>query len=784
MPGQQQQPRRLDPDQMPSPIQVIGDDKRNRSGVFQSAPRGSVPPLITTPFVCEDQGNSNPRFIRSTMYNIPYTNDMMKQCHVPFALSITPFAKLNPKETQPPIVDLGQLGPVRCNRCKAYICPYMQFIDGGRRFQCCFCGCSTEVAPEYFAHLDHTGRRVDTFERPELCLGTYEFVATADYCKDNKLPTSPAFIFMIDVSYNSIKSGLVHLLCQHLKDDVLPHLPRETGATESEIRVGFVTYAKELHFFNLKSGMSQFQMQVVSDVEDVFVPLLDGFLVKLSESEGLIESLLSQIPLIFAESRETEVVLGPVIEAGLDALKSADVTGKLLIFHSSLPTAEAPGKLKNRDDRKLLGTDKEKTVLTPQNTYYTKLGQSCVAAGCSVDLYLFPNSYIDVGTIAEVPRITGGGVYKYTYFQADLDGPRLIADLRNNVSRQIAFDAVLRVRTSTGIRPVDFLGNFYMSNTTDIELAAIDSDKGICVEVKHDDKLSEADGACVQAAILYTSVSGQRRLRVINLAFNVCTQLSDLFRNCELDVLINHLAKMAIRQSLNSNPKQVREDLMNRCAQVLACYRKNCASPSSAGQLILPECMKLLPVYCNCIIKSNLLQGSTEISIDERSYTIHTVNSMSVKASSVFFYPRLLPLHDIDPDSVSIPTAIRCSYEKLKENGVYLIENGLVLILWVGYGVSPDWVQSVFGVQSAAQIDIDKTTMQDLDNPLSRRVRGLVKRVREDRGRHMKLTIVRQRDKLEPVFQQLLVEDRGSNGSASYVDFLCHIHKEIRNLLS
>jgi protein transport protein SEC24 len=49
---------------------------------------------------------------------------------------------------------------------------------------------------------------------------------------------------------------------------------------------------------------------------------------------------------------------------------------------------------------------------------------------------------------------------------------------------------------------------------------------------------------------------------------------------------------------------------------------------------------------------------------------------------------------------------------------------------------------------------------------------------------HFQLTIVRQRDKLEPVFQQLLVEDRGSNGSASYVDFLCHIHKEIRNLLS
>ena len=71
-------------------------------------------------------------------------------------------------------------------------------------------------------------------------------------------------------------------------------------------------------------------------------------------------SLLAQIPQLFADCKETETVLGPVIQAGLDALKSADRCGRLYIFHTSLPTAEAPGKLKNRDDRKLLGTEKEK----------------------------------------------------------------------------------------------------------------------------------------------------------------------------------------------------------------------------------------------------------------------------------------------------------------------------------------------------------------------------------------------------------------------------------------
>lgn len=91
------------------------------------------------------------------------------------------------------------------------------------------------------------------------------------------------------------------------------------------------------------------------------------------------------------------------------------------MFHSSLPTAEAPGKLKIRDDRKLLGTDREKTVLSPQNQIYNQLGQDCVGAGCSVDLFLFNNSYIDIATIGQVSRLTGGEVFKYTYFQVFLN---------------------------------------------------------------------------------------------------------------------------------------------------------------------------------------------------------------------------------------------------------------------------------------------------------------------------------------------------------------------------
>lgn len=53
----------------------------------------------------------------------------------------------------------------------------------------------------------------------------------------------------------------------------------------------------------------------------------------------------------------------------------------------------------------------------PQTNFYTKLGQECVAVGCSVDLFLFPNFYIDVASIGEVSRLTGGQIYRYMYFQ-------------------------------------------------------------------------------------------------------------------------------------------------------------------------------------------------------------------------------------------------------------------------------------------------------------------------------------------------------------------------------
>lgn len=62
-------------------------------------------------------------------------------------------------------------------------------------------------------------------------------------------------------------------------------------------------------------------MLIVGDTQEMFMPLLDGFLCTPEESGPIIDALMQQIPEMFGDTRETETILLPAILAGLEALK-------------------------------------------------------------------------------------------------------------------------------------------------------------------------------------------------------------------------------------------------------------------------------------------------------------------------------------------------------------------------------------------------------------------------------------------------------------------------------
>lgn len=104
---------------------------------------------------------------------------------------------------------------------------------------------------------------------------------------------------------------------------------------------------------------------------------------------------------------------------------------------------------------------------------------------------------------------------------------------------------------------------------------------------------------------------------------------------------------------------QVREHLTKRVAYILAAYRKDMSEePSPVEEIVLPESLKLLPLYVFGLIKSPAVSGTHELGSDERSWQMYLLATMSTEASVIYYYPRLLPLSSLDP-KVSM-----CSHSK------------------------------------------------------------------------------------------------------------------------
>jgi protein transport protein SEC24 len=166
---------KIDPDQIPNPAAVHAlDEETHRKNIFSTTSR-MQPPLAITRFRAQDHGSCNPRFLRSTLYNIPATNELLAQSGIPFGLICQPLADVDPLENPVPVADFTKMGPPRCLRCNAFINPYFQFVEGGRKFNCNICSAQSEVSPEYFANLDMNGRRVDINQRLELLYGSCDF---------------------------------------------------------------------------------------------------------------------------------------------------------------------------------------------------------------------------------------------------------------------------------------------------------------------------------------------------------------------------------------------------------------------------------------------------------------------------------------------------------------------------------------------------------------------------------------------------------------------------------
>lgn len=765
-------PSKIDPNQIPRPIPsstVILHETRQGNQANQ-------PPPATSDYIVRDTGNCSPRFMRCTINQIPCTADLLTTSGMQLALLVQPLALSHPSEEPIQVVDFGESGPVRCSRCKGYINPFMKFIDQGRRFICNLCGFTDETPRDYICNLGPDGRRRDADDRPELCRGTVEFAASKEYMVREPMPA--VYFFLIDVSMNALQTGGTAAACSAISQVIsdLPEGPRTM--------VGIATFDTTIHFYNLKRALQQPLMLIVPDIQDVYTPLQSDVIVQLSECRQHLELLLESIPSMFQNNKTAESAFGAAVKAAFLALKSTG--GKLLVFQSVLPSVGIGALSAREAEGRTNITSGEKEahkLLQPADKTLKTMAIEFAEFQVCVDVFLTTQSYIDIASISVVPRTTGGQVYYYHPFSALSDPAKLYNDLRWNITRPQGFEAVMRVRCSQGIQVQEYHGNFCKRIPTDIDLPGIDCDKTVMVTMKHDDKLQDGSECAFQCALLYTTVYGQRRIRVTTLSLPCTSMLTNLFRAADLDAQFTCLLKQAASEIPSSPLSQVREQATNLCINILLSYRKFCATVSSSGQLILPEALKLLPLYTLALMKGTGLKNDGKI--DDRSFWVNYVSSVSTPLAIPLVYPRMIPIHDLnsrEEDGSIVPAAIPLSSEHVTDEGIYLLENGDDALIYVGNSVDADILSKLFGTSSVDEIPT-QFVLQQYENPLSKKLNEVVNEIRRQRCSYLRLRLCKKGDPSGMLFFSCLVEDKNPGG-LSYVEFLVHVHRQIQMKMS
>ena len=84
---------------------------------------------------------------------------------------------------------------------------------------------------------------------------------------------------------------------------------------------------------------------------------------------------------------------------------------------------------------------------------------------------------------------------------------------------------------------------------------------------------------------------------------------------------------------------------------------------------------------------------------------------------------------------IRLPAILNLSHERLASEGVFLLETGHDLFLWIGRAVSPAILHTLLNVQNLEGVDMSQIRLHADNSDFSSRVNAVVEALRADRAR-------------------------------------------------
>lgn len=640
--------------------------------------------------------------VRPTMNTFPQTQQLADQLDLPIGINFRPFAEPHVNE-----VDLSDKGNamIRCKSCGAYINPFTTFTEtnDGSRWHCILCKHVNVTSRAYFSRIDpQTGQREDLMSRPELLYASVDFYATPEFLK--RPPRRPTFLLMLDCSYSAVASGLLRAMC----NGALAAL--ESMKNDDAVYMGIMGYDGTVYFFNVRATLSAPRMMVspdtvkdIANVNDDFrlekvelpCPVAD-LVVSVKDSYNVLREVLESIPKMFANTKEVGCAFGPALAAAVTML---DINGgKILASITNIPS-DGDGKLSHRFDiSKMSNQPKEYTMCAAANDWYKQRALACSNSAISVDLFVGANNDVDLTTIAPLSRFTSGSMYRAT--GVTMSG--MADQVQRALLRFTAFDCTLRVRTSKGLIVPNFYGHCHVRVPDLLVLPIADEDSSYSIEFKMGPNFT-AKFAYVQFAVVYTTRSRERRIRVHTLQVPVASTIGPVVNSISSLGMSCFLTKMCVDFGVNGPFQQAQQKITDKLITAWKAALKQIESQGmrpASEMLLVPESMRFIPqLLCGFFrYPATGLATVRPLPPDERVAAMSSVMSAPIESMVASYVTWTYLVYAPEEDINRLPACVYSSEKCVNRESVYLINVGAVIVLWFGKKAHPA-VCRLFGTE-------------------------------------------------------------------------------------
>jgi protein transport protein SEC24 len=476
-------------------------------------------------------------------------------------------------------------------------------------------------------------------------------------------------------------------------------------------------------------------------------------------------------------------------------------------------------------------------------TFYKQLGETCAKNRVCIDVIfhtlLAPMAFLDLATLGELCRITSG---KIKWIRSRQWKEQLLEELQRPVLSFVGLDAVFKLRCSAGIQVKSYMSctapgvtiENAMADSPELELSIVDPQSCIAVELEHrvGGIPKGTNVVYFQSALLYTTPSGKRRVRVSTLGLRTSSIAADVFRSVDFSAVTALLTRQAITNlwkpsvDIDTPLRHARDDITSKCVHILSNYRLHTSALSlPIGQLILPDRLQLLPLFCLSALKSVMLRSSLPMlgsgirarkpspTADERAFGLYMGASVVPALAMLLVHANVFPILDLQDGAgewqipkysmassemeraachayIQLPGTVNPSITCLEDYGVYLIDDGFTIFVYLGKDVASD-VSCKLLTRGQDGWSISE------DSEYGKQVQRIMWQLRRFcavgegsesslRPAVAPLEVVMgdeyHKNPLEERIMCLMVDD-SSGSEHDYIEFLVSLHKKVRQLV-